>query len=55
MHGNSMDKAIPLKERTLEEYAKEQGKTVEEVLKDTPIKIIETDINICPKQVGQQT
>jgi len=50
-----MNQAIPLKERTLEEYAKEQGKTVEEVLKDTPIKIIETDINIWQKQEDQQT
>lgn len=48
-----MNQAIPLKERTLEEYAKEQGKTIDEVLESTPIKIIETDI--CPKQEDQQT
>lgn len=48
-----MNQAIPLKERTIEEYAKEKGKTVEEILSSLPIQII--DVDICQKSEDQQT
>lgn len=43
-----MNEAIPLKERTLEEYAKEKGKTIEEIFKDLPIKVISYENGATP-------